>query len=159
MLIPIIPLYICYQALVISRVVYCNALVYGVPKRLLYKLQRVQNTAARVITRVSRRQHITPVLQTLHWLPVTYRVQYKLLTLTYRALHDEAPTYIKALLNVNQPARALRSNNAMLLHVPRSKTVRYGNRAFATAAPALWNKLPANIRTSHRDLWPYLDKS
>ena len=118
----------------------------GVPKRLLQRLQRVQNKAARVVTRTNRYDHISPVLKRLHWLPVTQRVQYKVLTTTYRALNEDAPAYIKDMLKVNQPVRALRSNSATLLHVPRSRTVRYGNRAFATAAPTLWNKLPIDIR-------------
>ena len=68
------------NSLVTSRLDYCNALLYGVPKTILNKLQNVQNTAARVVTRTSRFSHITPILKELHWLPIQYRVQYKILT-------------------------------------------------------------------------------
>ena len=74
------------NSLVTSRLDYCNALLSIVPKTILNKLQNVQNTAARVVTRTSRYCHITPILKELHWLPVQYRVQYKSLTHTYKAL-------------------------------------------------------------------------
>ena len=70
-------------SLVISRLDYCNALLYGVSQTLVNKLQIVQNTAARIITRTLRYDHITPVLKELHWLPVQYRIQFKILTHTY----------------------------------------------------------------------------
>ena len=81
--------------LITSRLDYCNALINGISNTTLNKLQHVQNTAARIITRTSRHSHITPVLKKLHWLPVKYRVQYKVLTHTYKALHEEYPAYIR----------------------------------------------------------------
>ena len=67
----------------------------GVPNTLVNKLQRSQNTAARIITKTSRYRHITPVLKELHLLTLKYRIQYKTLTFTYKALHDQSPDYIK----------------------------------------------------------------
>ena len=67
------------NGLVTSRLDYCNALLYGVPQTLMAKLQRVQNCAARIVTRRSRFDHISPVLKDLHWLPVHRRVQFKTL--------------------------------------------------------------------------------
>lgn len=137
------------NALVTSRLDYCNSLLHGVPKAILNKLQHVQNTAARLITRTSRHSHITPVLKQLHWLPVQYRVQFKMLVTVYKALHGESPVYIQNLLHVYVPTRNLRSqNNATTLVVPRGRKVMYGDRSFATAAPRLWNALPAGIRES-----------
>ena len=112
------------NALVTSRLDYCNALLYSVPKTILSKLQNVQNTAARLITRTSRYNHITPVLKELHWLPVQHRVVYKILTHTYKALHGESPAYIRHMLQVYVPRRTLRSqNDPVPLVVPRCHTV------------------------------------
>ena len=136
-----------YNAQVTSRQDYCNALLYNVPKTILSKLQNVQNTAARLITRTSCYDHITPVLKELHWLPVQHRVVYKILTHTYKALHGESPAYIRHMLQVYVPRRTLRSqNDTVPLVVPRCHTVTYGDRCFVTAAPKLWNALPAGIK-------------
>ena len=133
--------------LVISRLYYCNALMSGVPKAVPNILQTFQNTAARVVTKTSRYCHIAPILKELHWLPVQHRVQYKILTHTYKALHEQSPVYIKELLQVYRPCRDLRSqNNPLILEVSRSRTVSYGDRSFAIIAPKLWNVLPTGVR-------------
>ena len=85
------------HSLVISRLDYGNGLLYGVSDKLLDKLQRVQNVAARVVVKASRYDHITPILKTLHWLPIRYRTEYKLLLLTFKALHHLAPSYLTTL--------------------------------------------------------------
>ena len=132
---------------VTSRLDYCNALLVGVPNTILSRLQNVQNTAARLISRSSRYSHITPILKELHWLPVKYRTQYKILTHTFKALHDESPVYIKRLLQVYKPKRNLRSQaQPVTLVVPKCRTATYGNRSFITIAPKLWNTLPASVR-------------
>ena len=137
------------NSLVTSRLDYCNSLLCGSPKYILNKLQNVQNTAARVISKTSRYSHITPVLKELHWLPVHIRVQYKVLTYVFKALHGQAPVYIQNLLSVYRPRRELRSQNeSLILVVPRARTTTYGDRAFMTAAPKLWNRLPDKIRNS-----------
>ena len=86
------------QALVTSKLDYCNSLLYGSPKYVIKQPQRVQNAAARVITVSPKFCHITPVLKNLHWLPIDIRIEFKILTITYKALHDLAPAYIKNLL-------------------------------------------------------------
>ena len=126
------------NSLVTSRLDYCNAPLHGVPKVSLNRLQNLQNTAARIITRTSRYDHITPVLKELHWIPVTHRVDFKILVHVYKALHNQSPIYVKDLLELYQPARYLRS--------PKTRTVRYGDRCFSSVAPKLWNALPVIIR-------------
>ena len=133
------------HSLVTSRLDYHNGLLYGLPAGQLEKLQCVQNSAARVVSRACKRDHITPVLHALHWLPVSYRLQFKLLTLTYKAMHGEGPAYMQDMLTPYRPARSLRSGGELLLKVPRSLS-RAGDRAFSVAAPTLWNRLPLAIR-------------
>ena len=83
------------HAFVSSRLDYCNSLFTCLNKTTMDRLQLIQNTAARLLTRTSRRCHITPVLASLHWLPVNFRVHFKLLVLTYRALHQCFSTYFE----------------------------------------------------------------
>ena len=101
--------------LVISRLDYGNGLLYGVPGKLLDKLQRVQNVAARVVVKASRYDHITPILKSLHWLPIRYRTEYKLLLLTFKSLHHLAPSYLTDLIQLYHPTRTLRSSSDSLL--------------------------------------------
>ena len=137
------------NSLVTSRLDYCNSLLHGVHKTTLNRLQMVQNTAARIIKRTSRFEHITPVLKELHWLPIESRVDFKILTHTYKALNGNSPSYIKDLLHLYEPKRALRSqDDSLTLVVPRTRTTTYGDRSFETAAPRLWNALPLGIRKS-----------
>lgn len=140
------------NSLVTSRMDYCNGLLHGVSKSTISKLQNVQHTAARLISKTSRFDHVSPILEDLHWLPVNYRIKYKILTLTYKALNDKGPVYIKNMLKVYHPKRTLRSQNGSLRLVeedPRHiKSVTYGDRRFEVAAPKLWNALPNGIRDS-----------
>ena len=109
----------------------------------------VQNAAARVIFQIAKFDHITPALINLHWLPVTLRVQFKLLVFVYKSLHNQSPSYITDLLSVKPAANyALRSSGKSLLLVPKVNCSTLGVRAFAPAAPVLWNSLPLTIRSS-----------
>ena len=87
------------NSLVLSQLDYCNALYSGLPNSLLSRLQKVQNTAARLTLRVKRSAHITPVLMELHWLPVEYRVKFKILLQTFKVVNDYSPSYLTSLLS------------------------------------------------------------
>ena len=134
------------HSLVISRIDYCNSLLLGISKQLLNKLQRLQNAAARVITRVRKYDHITPSLVSLHWLRVEDRIPFKVLLLAFRSVHSSAPKYLSELLSFHVPERDLRSASESLLQCKQPKLATFGCRAFENAAPVLWNNLPQSIR-------------
>ena len=92
---------------------------------------------------------MTPVLYKLHWLPVKYRIEYKIILMTYRALNGLAPNYmyLQDLLQVYQPARSLWSSGDLKLVMPRTRHRSYGDRAFSVKAQSLWNSLPLHMRT------------
>ena len=107
------------HAFVTSRLNYCNNLMYGLPQCQISKLQRVQNAAARIALDLSKFCHITAALRQLHWLPVIKRIQFKMLLLTFKAIHGFCPPYISELITVKlKSSYGLRSNNSTLLLPP-----------------------------------------
>ncbi len=141
------------HAFMTSRLDYCNALLGGCPASSINKLQIIQNAAARVLTRSRKYDHITLILQSLHWLPIKFRISYKILLLAYKALNDLAPVYLTNLLSRYNPTRSLRSQNSGLLVVPRIAKSTKGGRTFSYLAPKLWNSLPDNVRGSDTSLF------
>ncbi len=126
------------HAFVSSCLDYCNVLYLGLNQHSLSRLQLVQDSAASLLTGTKGREHITPVLIKLHWLPVWYRIHYKVLLYVFKAVHGLSPDYVTDLISVCQSSRYLRSNYQLLLMVPRSRLKCRGDRAFSVAAPRLY---------------------
>jgi len=136
------------NALVSSKLDFCNSLYYGLPQNQIHRMQLVQNSLARVVCPgISRRDHISPILRSLHWLPVEQRIQYKLLVLSYKTLLYNQPTYLRDLLAPHTSVCSLRSFHQHSLTAPFVKSAT-GRRSFSYAAPFLWNKLPTHLRTA-----------
>ena len=134
------------HAFLTSKIDYCNSLLCGLPMSLTNRLQMIQNTAARILTGTPRFQHITPVLKSLHWLPVHRRIEYKVLLLVYKSVKDLAPSYLKELICPYVPSRRLRSSDQHLLHIPYTSSSLIQSRTFSVAGPHLWNSLPYDLR-------------
>ena len=114
-------------ALVVSRLDFANALLLELPDCFIPRVQKVQNAAARMTVRAGRRDHISPIIKRLHWLPIGQRIVYNALVLTFRGLHGLTPKYISVLLRRYVPDCHLRSAGNMDFHVPSSNG-RYGDR-------------------------------
>ena len=134
------------HAFVSSRLDYCNALLIGIPSKSLLRLQYIQNSAARILMRVRKFDHITPILHSLHWLPIISRTEYKISLLTHQCIYGNAPPYLKELLTPVPSTRNLRSANTNRLQTRKTKLCTMGDRAFCSAAPRLWNALPDYLR-------------
>ena len=129
-----------------SRLDYCNSLLYGINGYLVSHLQRCQINAARIVSLRRKYDHITPVLKDLHWLPVEYRINYKILFLAYKVQHGMAPPHLSSLLSPNKPGRSQRSEGKHLLTTPRYHLEGFGKRCFVHAASSFWNTLFISIK-------------
>ena len=135
------------NSLVSSKLDYCNSLYSGISQANLNKLQRIQNSLARVITNTSKYQHITPILKKLHWLPIKQRIDYKLCLLTYKTLTNQQPTYLYNSLSFPSHTVSTRSSDSLVLSIPYVRSS-LGKRAFSVIGPRLWNSLPPDTRNS-----------
>ena len=134
-------------ALVQSKLDYCNSLYIGLPKSEINRLQNIQNTLARVVANKRRHDHISPTLESLHWLRIPERIDYKILSITYNILETAKPSYLSSLLTL-QPTRSTRSSRLITLYQPAVTSNRaILNRSYSQSVPKLWNSLPAEMRT------------
>ncbi len=97
------------EALIISRLDYCNALLAGLPSNTIKPLQMIQNAAGRLVFNEPKRAHVTPLFISLHWLPVAARIKFKTLMLAYKTNTGSAPAYFHLLVTIYIPLRSLRS--------------------------------------------------
>ena len=136
------------NALVSSKLDYCNSLLYDLPEFSLDRLQSVQNALARVVVPSVKRFHnISPTLKTLHWLPIRERIKFKIASLTFKTMLHKQPSYLHELLKSYQSPRPLRSSDLHLLDVPDVFSAR-GQRSFLFVVPTMWNSLPISLRCS-----------
>ena len=130
-----------------SKLDYCNSLYLNISNQQLNRLQLILNSAARAVTKTPKFHHITPHLKSLHWLKITQRIQYKILSLTYKSLQYNKPSSISDLLTI-QPTRSTRSSAVVTLQRPSNPSrLKISDRSFYFQAPALWNALPHHLRS------------
>jgi hypothetical protein len=131
-----------------SRLDYCNSLLYGISAENIGKLQRIQNTLARIVTSSSRWSSSAPLLERLHWLPIEQRIKFKICTVTFKVKHFGQPQYLRDQLTMQPiPIRSTRSSGENLNNfaVPHAN-IKMAERSFRVAAPTLWNSLPLSAR-------------
>jgi hypothetical protein len=132
-------------SLVGSRLDYCNSSLSGISRNNLDRLQRTQNTLARVVCKADRRSSPAALLKSLHWLPISQRIDFKIALTVFKARIGLTPSYISDLLTPYVPKRNLRSTVDNLLVIPFSRTA-ISARAFRSYGPTLWNNLPSGLR-------------
>ena len=134
-------------SLIHSKLDYYNSLYLNISNQQLNRLQLILNSAARAVTKTPKFHHITPHLKSLHWLNITQRIQYKILSLTYKSLQYNKPSSISDLLTI-QPTRSTRSSAVVTLQRPSNPSrLKISDKSFYFQAPALWNALPHHLRS------------
>ena len=134
--------------MIISRLDYCNLVFAGLPADQVARLQRIQNNAARLVMKKNKkkRDHVTPLLKELHWLPVKFRCQYKIAALAYRYFDGSLPPYLSASLCTYELSRSLPSSKEKLLKISKRHLKAFGERSFSFMAPSVWNSPLADLR-------------
>jgi hypothetical protein len=135
------------SCLINSKLDYLNSVLYNTSTSNINSLQRLQNTAARVVLLAPYRTSTSELLTTLHWLPVKHRIDYKIACITHTLLSHKQPPYLSELVHHYIPNRALRSSEKHLLAIPCTH-LKLSDQSFAVAAPKVWNSLPEHLRTT-----------
>ena len=137
---------------ILSRLDYCNCLLMGTPNSVIQPLQKIQNFAARLVLLAPRHHHSTPLLEKLHWLPISERIKYKVACMCFIAVSGSGPAYFSELLHVYTPSCTLRSSSdTRMLEIQqyKRKTKTHGFRAFSCFGSHIWNSLSSNLFKSH----------
>ena len=134
---------------ILSRLDYCNALYKNLNKYQIDQIQKLQNFAAKVVLSKSIYEHVTPCLIELHWLPISFRINYKIAVLTFKCLHGLAPKYLSDLVEEYHPSRSLRSSSQKLLKKKVVNFEKLGKKSFSFSAPDVWNSLPFHLRNEN----------
>jgi len=136
-------------SIVYSKLDYCNSLYYNVPKSQLNRLQQIQNCLVRTVVKAPESFHITPILRSLQWLKINERIEYKLMSLTYKVLTTSQPDYLHNLISVECTDRTRSSSLITLARPSVSSLLQITNRSFTYASPHLWNQLPSSFHQLH----------
>ena len=131
---------------------YANSVLFGCPQKHAARLQRVRQALARVVMQQSSVSPLTStasteLLKQVHWLPIEWRIRFKLACLVHKILNTGHPPYLNELIQYHKHASSTRSAASHLLSVPRHN-LSFGARAFRVAAPKIWNSIPLHIRQS-----------
>ena len=133
-----------------SRLDFCNSILYNLPNNKIVRLQRIYNQTARILTRSSQRNHITPVLRALHWLRINDRINFKILILTHKAFNGSAPEYLCDLITKqNVSVHTRRAEDCYILSLPpisKSCANSFFERSFMYAALTLRNKISQDMK-------------
>jgi len=137
-------------AFIASRLDYCNAVLHGVAKTTIQRLQTVVNAAARLVGGLSRFDHVTPVLwDTLHWLPIQQRIVYKIAVFAFDCVRGTCSSYFRGVctpLTEVSGRVSLRLAHRCDLYVPTTRSeLELGKRGFRFVAPRIWNSLPSHL--------------
>ena len=132
--------------MIISRLDYCNSVFARLLADQVARLQRIQNNATRLVMKKGKRDHVTPLLKELQWLPVKFRCHFKITTLAYRHFEGSLPPYLSSSLCTYQPFRSFRSSKEKLPKIPKQYLKSSEERSFSFMAPSVWNSLPADLR-------------
>ncbi len=136
------------QAFIFNTLDYCNNVFTGLPKKSIRQLHLIQIAAAEVLTNTKKMDHISSVLRSFHWLPVSHNIDFKILLLGYNALNGLGPKYITYLLQNYKPPRPLRSSRTGLLSVPSARN-KHGKAAFSFYVQHIWKKTPKKLQVCH----------
>ena len=138
---------ILVHSLIMSHLDYGNCLLYGIPNRLLQKLQRIQNFAAKLVLNIKTfRASASEARKTLHWLPIRRRIEFQILVYVFKCFHGQAPNRLSRLIIKKQPYVSKLRSSQCKLFVPQVKSSTQAWRSFSVCGPRLWNILPDNIR-------------
>ena len=138
------------HALVLSKLDYCNSVLYGISAKDLQRLQKIENSAVRFIFGKGKKAHVTQLLKKVHFLPVEYRIMFKIALLTYKCVNNLAPSYLKELITIRKPTikNVRLDTDYFLLECPPYPSLVNTEKAFSFNSPKIWNSLPFEIRSA-----------
>ena len=112
-------------------------------------LQQIQNCLARTVVKAPKSYYITPILRSLHWLKINERIEYKLVSLTYKVLTTSQPDYLHNLISVQSTGRTRSLSLVTLARPSVSSSLHVTNRSFTHASPYLWSQFPSSFCQPH----------